>query len=74
MRITIDIDDDLLSEVMEKSGAATRKAAIMTAIKDYLRFNKIQELKGLTGNYDNFGLTTEDLREMRNENFMDRGG
>ncbi|MEQ8222766.1 MAG: type II toxin-antitoxin system VapB family antitoxin [Candidatus Eremiobacterota bacterium] len=67
MRASIDIDSTLLTEVMEKSGAKTKKAAILIAIKDYIRFKKLQELKGLIGNYDNFGLTPEDLREMRDE-------
>lgn len=67
MRASIDIDNTLLTEVMEKSGAKTKKAAILIAIKDYIRFKKLQELKGLIGNYDNFGLTLEGLRDMRDE-------
>lgn len=67
MRTTIDIDNDLLKEIIEKSGTKTKKDAIIIAIKDYLRFKKLQELKGLIGNYDNFALTLEELKEMRNE-------
>lgn len=37
MRTTIDIDNDLLKEVMEKSGAKSKKNAIVTAMKDYLK-------------------------------------
>ena len=34
MRTTIDIDNELLKEVMEKSGAKSKKNAIVTAMKD----------------------------------------
>jgi Arc/MetJ family transcription regulator len=67
MRTTIDIDKVLLQEIIERSGAKTKKDAILIAIRDYLRFKKFQELKGLIGNYDNFALTLEELKEMRND-------
>ncbi len=67
MRTTIDIDKELLQEIIERSGAKTKKDAILIAIRDYLRFKKLQELKGLIGNYDNFSLTPEELKEMRND-------
>lgn len=59
--------DDILNEVMEKSGAKTKKGAIETAMKDYLRLKKVQELKELIGNYYDFDLTLKDLKKMRNE-------
>jgi Arc/MetJ family transcription regulator len=67
MRTTIDIDSDLLKEVMEKSGAKSKKGAIITALKDYLRLKRREELKNLIGNYDTFNLDLKDLRKMRNE-------
>lgn len=67
MRTTIDIDDELLKEVMEKSGAKSKKNAIVTAMKDYLRLKRREELKNLIGNYDKFNLDLKDLRKMRNE-------
>ncbi len=67
MRTTIDIDDELLKEVMEKSGAKSKKNAIVTAMKDYLRSKRREELKNLIGNYDKFKLDLKDLRKMRNE-------
>jgi len=67
MRTTIDIDTELITEVMKKSGARTKKAAIVTALEDYLRHKKIEELKSLIGNYDQFDLTLKDLQRMRNE-------
>ena len=67
MRTTIDIDDELLKEVMEKSGAKSKKNAIVTAMKDYLRLKRREELKNLIGRYDEFNLDLKDLRKMRNE-------
>ena len=67
MRTTIDIDDEILKEVMEKSGAKSKKNAIVTAMKDYLRLKRREELKNLIGSYDKFNLDLKDLRKMRNE-------
>jgi len=67
MRTTIDIDADLIAEVMKRSGAKTKKAAIMIALENYLRYKKIEELKGLIGNYDQFALSLKDLQRIRNE-------
>ena len=67
MRTTIDINNELLKEVMEKSGAKSKKNAIVTAMKDYLRLKRREELKNLIGNYDKFNLDLKDLRKMRNE-------
>ncbi|GBD96456.1 MAG TPA: type II toxin-antitoxin system VapB family antitoxin [Nitrospirae bacterium] len=67
MRTTIDINEDLINQVMKKAGVKTKKEAIVTAMKDYLRFKKIEELKELVGNYDAFNLTLSDLKKMRDE-------
>jgi Arc/MetJ family transcription regulator len=67
MRTTIDIENDLIHEVMKKAGVKTKKDAIVTALRDYLRYKKIEELKGLIGNYEDFDLTFDDLKKMRNE-------
>jgi len=67
MRTTIDIENDLIHEVMKKAGVKTKKDAIVVALRDYLRYKKIEELKGLIGNYENFDLTLDDLKKMRNE-------
>jgi len=67
MRTTIDIENGLIHEVMKKAGVKTKKNAIVTALRDYLRHKKIEELKGLIGNYENFDLTLDDLKKMRNE-------
>ena len=65
MRTTIDINEDLIKDVMNKAGARTKKDAIETALKDYLRHKKVEELKGLIGNYESFDLKLYDLKKMR---------
>ena len=65
MRTTIDINEELIQDVMKKAGVRTKKDAIVTALKDYLKHKKVEELKGLIGNYESFDLTLDDLRKMR---------
>jgi len=65
MKTTLDIDDAMLKKVMEASKSRTKKGAIVTALKEYLRLRKRQELKDLIGNYPDFDLTLDDLRKMR---------
>lgn len=67
MRTTVDINEELIGEVMKKAGAKTKKSAIETAMKDFLRYKKIEELKNMVGNFDTFGLTLKDLKKIRNE-------
>jgi len=65
MRTTIDINEELIADVMKKAGVNTKKDAIVTALKDYLKHKKIEELKGLVGNYESFDLALDDLKKMR---------
>jgi len=65
MRTTIDINEELIADVMKRAGVSTKKDAIVTALKDYLKHKKIEELKGLIGNYETFDLTLDDLKKMR---------
>jgi Arc/MetJ family transcription regulator len=67
MRTTIDINGDLISEVMKISGIKTKKKAVLVALREYLRYKKIEELKSLIGNYDSFDLNLDDLKKMRDE-------
>jgi Arc/MetJ family transcription regulator len=65
MRTTIDINEELIKNVMKKAGARTKKDAIVIALKDYLRHKKVEELKGLIGNYESFDLDLDDLKKLR---------
>jgi len=66
MRTTIDINEDLIIDVMKAARVKTKKDAIVIALKDYLNHKKIEELKGLVGNYDTFDLSLDDLKKLRN--------
>lgn len=65
MKTIVDLDEDTLREVMEVSKSKTKKGAIVTALNEYLRLKKRQDLKSLIGNYKEFDLTCDDLRKMR---------
>ncbi|MBI4823365.1 MAG: type II toxin-antitoxin system VapB family antitoxin [Nitrospirae bacterium] len=67
MKTILDIDEDMLKKAMEVSKSKTKKGAIVIALNEYLRLKKREELKGLIGNYKDFGLTLDDLRKMRHE-------
>ncbi len=67
MRSTFDLDSDLLKEVMKKSGAKTKKGAIVIALTEYLKAKRREELKEMIGNYDGFGLSLKDLEKMRRD-------
>ncbi|MCA0231957.1 MAG: type II toxin-antitoxin system VapB family antitoxin [Bacteroidetes bacterium] len=61
MRTNIEIDDKLLSQVMEFSGAKTKKEAINEALKFYLYRMALQKLEELRGP----GSWEGNLEEMR---------
>lgn len=65
MKTIIDLDEDTLREVMEVSKSKTKKGAIVTALNEYLRLKKRQELKSMVGNFKEFDLTRDDFRKMR---------
>lgn len=67
MKTTLDIDESILKSVMEVSKSKTKKGAIVTALNEYLCLKKRQGLKELIGNYEDFDLTLDDLRKMRDE-------
>ena len=67
MKTTFDIDDVILRKVMQVSKSKTKKGAITIALKEYLKFKKREQLKGLIGNYKDFDLTLDDFKKMRHE-------
>lgn len=52
---------------MEKAHCKTKKRAIVTALTEYLKMKRREELIEMIGNYENFDLTLKDLGEMRSE-------
>jgi hypothetical protein len=49
MRATLNIPDELLSEVQKATGEKSKTKAITIAMKEYLRQKKIKELIALRG-------------------------
>ncbi len=52
MRTTLDIDERLLREVMQRTGERSRSRAANMALQAYLRFEAVRELIGLAGQID----------------------
>ena len=67
MRTTIEIDDNLLENVMKRAHCKTKKAAIVTALTEYLKMKRRKELIEMIGNYENFDLTLKGLEKVRSE-------
>lgn len=49
MRATLNIPDDLLSQVQKITGEKSKTKAVTTAMKEYVRQKKINELIALRG-------------------------
>lgn len=67
MRITLDIDAELIKKVMKTAGTPLKKKAIEIAMKEFLRMRHREELIDLIGNYEEFGLSLEELERMRGD-------
>jgi len=72
MRTTLDIDKKLLEEVVALTGEKNRGKAVNTALEDYIRRRKIEELRKLSGKIDLIDnwreleeLELEELRRLR---------
>lgn len=63
MRTNIDIDDTLMNEAMEASGAATKKAAVEKGLELLVQVKKQNGLRELRGKLEWEG----DLAEMRTD-------
>jgi len=67
MRITFDIDAELIERVVKTTGARSKKKAIEIAMKEFLRARRQKELSDLIGDYEGFEVTLKDLRKMRKD-------
>lgn len=66
MRTTMAIDDRLLTEVRNLSGARTKKEAVTLALTDYVMRKKARRLLDLEGTID-LEYTLDDLLERRRQ-------
>lgn len=71
MRATLNIPDDLLSQVQKITGEKSKTKAITTAMKEYVRQQKIKELIALRGKIQIEDVTEEleklELEEMEKD-------
>jgi len=69
MRATLNIPDELISEVQKLSGEKSKTKAIIIAMKEFVRQKKIKELLELQGKIQIEDVTKEldklELEEMR---------
>lgn len=66
MRITIELDDELLEDAVRLSGGMSRKAMVEAALTDFLGKKRREALLARIGSEDSgIDLTPEELRRMR---------
>ncbi|HEX4758890.1 MAG TPA: type II toxin-antitoxin system VapB family antitoxin [Terracidiphilus sp.] len=70
MRTNIDIDDKLMKQAMKATGAATKKAAVETALRKVVQLKKQEGIKKLRGKVQWEG----DLDAMREGRFVNWDG
>jgi Arc/MetJ family transcription regulator len=64
MKTTIDIPDGVLEEALKHSGAKTKREAVVTAVVDYSRRQRMAALSRHLGSCRDL-MTDEELRRMR---------
>ena len=67
MRTKLDIDDQTLNSLLSATGASNKKKAVEIALREYIRMKHRQELIQMIGHYDDFTLSFEKLKDLRNE-------
>ena len=66
VRTTLDIPEDLMSDVRRLSEAKTKREAVVAAMEEYVRQREQQEFLDLLGTF-RYHLTQEDLRKLRGD-------
>jgi Arc/MetJ family transcription regulator len=67
MKTTIDIPEKLLREAIRHTGAKTKRDAVVTAMEEFNRRRRLEQLaENLHGSCPNF-MTQDDLRGMRED-------
>lgn len=66
MKTTIDIPEEVLKEAMRRTGAKTKREAVLTAVADYNRRKRLAGLVEQFGTLDDF-MTQEELKRLRRE-------
>jgi hypothetical protein len=66
MKTTVDIPEKTLKETIKHSKAKTKREAILTAMDEYNRRRRVEQLIMKFGTMDGI-MTQEDLRKMRED-------
>lgn len=61
MRTTINVDDHLFEELIRRTGARTKTAAVRIALEEYIRLMRVKELIAMRGKVD----IEDNWRELR---------
>lgn len=64
MKTTIDIPDEILQEALRFSGAQTKREAVLRALEEYNRRQRMARLASHLGTFKHF-MTREDLDRLR---------
>lgn len=64
MKTTLDIPDDVLKDAMRFTAAKTKREALVTAVEDYNRRQRLRLLADELGDFEGF-LSAEELRDVR---------
>jgi Arc/MetJ family transcription regulator len=73
MKTTIDIPESELQEAIRHTGAKTKREAVLSALRDFNRRQRLAALTGILGTFEDF-MTPDDLREMRQDSAWRRRG
>ena len=66
MKTTIDIPDDDLEQLLKYTGAATKKEAVVKAVQDFNRRQRLNQIAGMLGTFDDF-MNADELSTMRRD-------
>ncbi|MGD8329589.1 MAG: type II toxin-antitoxin system VapB family antitoxin [Acidobacteriota bacterium] len=66
MKTTVDIPDDELDEIMRLTGAKTKKEAVVTAIREFNRRRKLDDVLDRLGTFEEV-MSQQELQEMRRD-------
>jgi flagellar basal body-associated protein FliL len=61
MRTTVTLEYEMLDELLKKTKARSKASAVKEAVREYLRRQKIREIKSAKGKLE-FDLKAEDIR------------
>lgn len=61
MRTTVTLEYEILNELLKRTKARSKTSAVREAVCEYLRREKIKEIKAAKGTLE-FDLTAEDIR------------